>query len=986
MIRRAPLVALAATVLPLALPAPAAAQALDPELMEAFPWREIGPAVFGGRIVDVALDPDDPCFLLVASASGGLWRTRNQGVTWECIFQDERTISIGDIALDPTDETVIWVGTGEGNNQRSSYWGDGVYKTTDGGETWTNTGLTDSHHIGRIVIDPTDADTVYVAALGHLYTPNAERGLYKTTDGGETWERVLFVSEDVGVVDVLLDPSDPSTVYAASYERRRRAWHFDGAGPGSAIWKSTDGGGSWTRLGGGLPEGDIGRIGLALYPDYPRLLYATVSNQNQVEVDQDQPVSFKTRFRNGKLTVRSVQKDGGAAEAGLERGDELVRLGDVVFDNAWSGVQALGRYKEADEEVELVLLRDDVQKVLRVKVSDLLRTVPLEPRFRSVGGEIYRTTDGGATWEKRNENSVGGRPAYYYGQIRVDPEDRERLYVLGVPLVMSEDGGATWSSNIAGSVHVDHHALEIDPADSRRMVLGNDGGLHFSYDRGKTWRHVNNLPIAQFYTVGVDMSVPYRVYGGTQDNGTWGGPSRSRQSAGIGNSQWYSVGGGDGFYAVPDPRDASTVYGESQFGAVYRRDVEYWRTTSIRPRKREQDPEERYRFNWSSPILVSHHNHEIVYFGGNRLFKSFDRGDTWPVVSEDLSTADPVKIEGNVPHCTITTIAESPFAPGLVMVGTDDGLVQLSEDGCLSWTNLAGRFPGVPSNWWVSRVGLSLHDPDTAYVTFTGYREDDFRAFAYRSRDRGKTWQPISGGLPAEPVNVLREDPLRDNVLYVGTEFGAYVSVDSGESWSALGSGLPTIAVHDLIAHPRDGEVVVGTHGRGFWIVDVSVIRQMGAEVLAKDAHLFDARDVVRLQRRNLFGWSGDGGYAGANPEPGVSVAYWLKSDHKRKEVTLQILDAAGNVARELDAPAKAGLQRVSWNLRVQRPRGEEEEEGGRRRRRPAAAQPDGDYRVVLTVGEQTFESTFNVSGDPLLGGITAGPDDEVDFWPRDDR
>ncbi|MCP3920643.1 MAG: PDZ domain-containing protein [bacterium] len=930
------------------------------EHFQRFEWRELGPAVFGGRIVDLALRPGDASFLLVASASGGLWRTRNNGTTWDCIFENEGTISIGDIALDPSDDDVIWVGTGEANNQRSSYWGDGVYKTSDGGETWTNTGLADSHHIARIVVDPTDSDVVYVAALGHLYTPNAERGLYKTEDGGASWRQVLHVNEDVGVVDVVIDPNEPRTIYAASYERRRRAWNFDGAGPGSAIYKSTDAGGTWRKLTGGLPEGEIGRIGLALWPGDPSVLYATVSNQNRVLVvpEDDPTVGLRTRFKKGALRVQQVAESGGAFRAGLRRGDILVRLGEVTFDEPWSWVTALANYTE-DEELDLVYTRDEDERETRVTIADLIGEVEAATRDREIGGEIYRTEDAGVTWVKRNTRAVGGSPAYYYGQIRVDPNDRERLYVVGVPLSTSTDGGVTWE-RIAGSLHVDHHAFVIDPNNSRRVVLGNDGGLGISYDQGATWDHYSNLPIAQFYAVGLDNSVPFRVYGGTQDNGTWGGPSRSRNGRGIMNQEWFRVGGGDGFYAQIDPTDPSTVYAESQFGAVYRRDVDRWQTRSIRPpRAAEGEPANRY--NWNSPILISHHNSQIVYFGGNRLFKSYDRGDSWPVVSEDLTTADPDKIAGNVPHCTLTTIAESPFDPNAVLVGSDDGLVHLSEDGGLSWTNLAGRFPGVPSGWWVSRVEFSPHHNDTAYASFTGYREDDVRAFVYVTENRGRNWRRISDGLPQEPVNVVREDPVEAGVLYVGTELGAYVSVDAGGAWHKLGSGLPTIPVHDLVVHPRDGELVLATHGRGFWAMDVSVVRGLRGESLAKDAHLFAVSDVVRLQSRSAGGWNGDRIFRGANPASGATFSYYLGREFEKGELELRILGPDGKVVAEPDLERKPGLHVDTWNLRR---RGEAQQ--GRRRRGGGSA-PAGRYTIVLKVGDDEQRRTFEIKADPIL-------------------
>jgi photosystem II stability/assembly factor-like uncharacterized protein len=934
---------------------PLGAQDPEPQTPDPLPtgnWREIGPAVFGGRVVDVALYPGDRSSMLVASGSGGLWRTRNNGVTWECIFENEGTISIGDVALDPTDENVIWVGTGEANNQRSSYWGDGIYKTTDGGETWSMVGLPDSHHIGRIVMDPRDTNRVYVAVLGNLYSPNPERGLYRTTDGGVTWEQVLQINEDVGVADVVIDADNPDVLYAASYERRRRAWDFDGSGPGSGIHKSEDGGDTWTRLAGGLPDGDLGRIGIALHGSDPGVLYATVPNMNQVEIEQDPPVSLRTRFRKGELEVREVQEGGGAAESGLQRGDVLLRLGELDLNKVWSVAQAFGAQPDEENEEALTLefSRDDKTHRVEVKLSDLLRTVPIKPRYRQVGGEIYRSTDGGQNFEKRNEKSVAGSPPYYYGQIRVDPNDAQRLYLLSVPLMTSSDGGATWSGNIAGSVHVDHHALAIYPDDSRRLVLGNDGGLHQSYDQGETWFHYENLPLAQFYAVGVDMAEPYNVYGGTQDNGTWGGPSRSGQRGGILAQQWYSVGGGDGFYAVPDPRDPNTIYGESQFGSVYRRDLATGASKSIRPRPREG--EESYRFNWNSPIVISHHNHEILYFGGNRLFKSFNRGDDWPVRSADLSTQNAAKLEGNVPHCTITTVAESPFDPNTVLVGTDDGLVHLTEDGCLTFTNLSGRFPGVPSGWWVNRVEFSAHEADRAWVVFSGYREDDFRPFVYTTGDGGQSWKLITSGLHQAPVNVIREDPENPDLLYLGTELGAFYSLNAGGDWLPLGEGLPTIAVYDLAVHPRDGEIVAGTHGRGFWILNVALLRQLTEEALASEVHLFDVQDSVRLPSRGNFAWSGDGGWAGKNPPGGVNIHYRLAQKHAKKEVKLEIFNSRGERMGSPEAPASAGIHSVRWGGRSS---------GRRFGSRGSSGSSSGEYRAVLTVDDEAHETWFEI-------------------------
>lgn len=912
-------------------------------------WRELGPSTFGGRIVDIALHPEDSSHLLIASASGGLWRTRNSGTTWECIFENEGTISIGDIAWDAHDEDVIWVGTGEANNQRSSYWGDGIYKTTDGGKSWQHMGLEHSQHIGRIVIHPNQSGVVYVAALGRLYGANEERGLYKTRDGGATWSRVLDTGSTVGVVDVVIDPFDANVIYAASYERLRRPWNFDGNGSGSGIHKSSDGGLTWKRLTGGLPEGDIGRIGLAAFGDQDGLIFATVSNQNKIEVapKNDPTVSLETRFAKGTLRVVRAPKDGGAAELGLKAMDELLSLGGNALDNRWSWAVGLS-VLEPDEEVDLVLRRKDEEITLVVTRRGLDKTIDAEPMMRDVGGGVYCSEDHGETWTKRSSEPVGGNPAYYYGQIRVDPHDQTRLYLAGVPLYWSEDGGHSWKRNRASGVHVDHHALEVDPHDSRRLWLGNDGGLHLSHDRGETWYHFDNLPLAQFYALGLDDQQPYRVYGGTQDNGTWGGPSISRDPRGIGSEEWSSVGGGDGFYAQIEAGNPDIVYGESQFGWIYRRDRGAWKSKGIKPKAPDG---EKYRFNWNSPILLSQHNPQILWFGGNRLFRSLDRGDHWSLITDDLTSRDPMKIEGNVPHCTITTIAESPFSPDLLMVGTDDGLVQLTQDGGHSWTNLTGRLSGLPQGWWITRVVLSEHDKERAYVTASGYREDDLRPLVWRSEDLGQTWKSLDEGLPQAPINVLREDPIRGETLYVGTELGVLASLDGGASWAVLGDDLPTIAVHDLAVQAQSRELVLATHGRGFWALDIAALGDWNSEIAAAPVHLFAPKDVVRWQRRSLAKTSGHSAWYGKNPERGAILQVHLLADMEEGAAKLEIQDSKGKRIARLTVPNTRGLHRIHWM-------------GVRSRRGSGLAV--GDYSAVLTHGDTVQRRSFRVLPDPL--------------------
>ncbi len=932
-----------------------------PGLVDTLQAREIGPAVFSGRIVDLALHKNKPNSLWIASASGGLWYSPNRGVTWEALFQQARTTSLGCLALDPNNAEVIWLGTGEANNQRSSYWGSGVYRSENGGKDWQAMGLADSHHIGRIVVDPADSQRVFVAALGHLYTPNEERGVFRSLDGGKNWEKVLFVNADVGAVDVALDPNDGQRLYAATYERRRRAWNFDGAGPGSAIWRSDDGGDHWQRLEGGLPDGEIGRIGLDIHPGTAAasVVYATVSNQNRVLSGELPATGLATKFEGGKLVVQTVEVGSGAQTFGLQAGDVLLRHGDLELDHPFAVLRTLSQ-EIRHQERELVFMRGNEEQRLVATWDELIKVDADKRPKRQIGGQIYRSSDGGQSWELRNERPTGGSPPYYYGQIRVDPSDSERLYLCSVPFMTSADGGKTWQ-RIANSVHVDHHAIVVDPLDPEHLLLGNDGGLGVSYDRGRTWDHYGNLPIAQFYAVGLDMSEPYHVYGGTQDNGTWGGPSRGG-FGGILNSDWRRVGGGDGFYAQVDPRDPDTVYGESQFGAIYRRDMGSGTSAGIRP-PRAAAGLPAHRYNWSSPILISNHNPEIIYFGGNRLFKSYDRGDHWPVVSPDLTTRASDKIAGNVPHCTITTIAESPLDPNLLLVGTDDGKVQRSRDGGLSWDDLSDRFPGLPGSWWVSRVELSRHHRERALVSFTGYREDDFRPFAYLSEDGGDSWVRIAQSLPREPINVVREDPRNPDLLWCGTEFGAWFSLDRGHNWTAI-PGLPRVAVHDLAIHPRDREVVLATHGRGMWVIEVAAVQEATLKALAQPRALSKPADLLLARRTFGGGGSGDRHFRGRNPAAGLTLAWHFAAAlEKGVSAEVKVINSAGAVLHstklEDEEQRTAGMHSMRWNPQQRQGRGGGQR-GGRQGRRPTPT-PPGEYRVELKVGEEVLSQTFRI-------------------------
>jgi photosystem II stability/assembly factor-like uncharacterized protein len=939
---------------------------------EAFQWRWLCPTVMSGRIVDIAVDPRNDAVIYAAAASGGLWKTENRGTTWTCVFDQYGTTSIGDVAVSPSQPDTVWIGTGEANNQRSSYWGDGVYKSTDGGATWTNMGLADSHHIGRIVVDPTNPKVVYVAALGHLYSSNEERGLFRTRNGGKTWEKVLYISPEVGVVDVVIDPRNPKNLVAASYERLRRAWNFDGNGPGSAIYRSQDGGDSWQKVTAGLPAGDIGRIGLSMYAKDPKIVYATVSNQNLVmdtvslgELNKQEdgsltlPVGLSVRFEDDQASITKVEENSAPARARIRERDTLLRIA--------------GQSLSSEEELEAALkeLRPGDQIRLSIQQGEETRDVEVTlpgSVAREVGGEVYRSEDGGRSWVKVNEESVGGSPAYYYGQIRVDPTDDQRLYMCGVPFLKSEDGGKTWSSDGARSVHVDHHAVWINPQNPQQILLGNDGGLHITHDGCKTWDQFFNLPAAQFYTVSVDMQQPYHVYGGLQDNGSFGGPNRSRNPSGVQVWDWYRVGGGDGFYVCIDPTNPEVIISESQFGFISRMHRSTGERRGIRPP--QSDPNGLAdRYNWNSPIVQSVHDSRVIYFGGNKLFRSRNLGDHWEVISPDLTRQDPTRIAGNVPHCTITTISESPSQPDTLLVGTDDGLLQWTRDGGKTWTRVSDALPFKPLSWWCSRVVLSRHQEGTAYATFTGYREDDFRPFIFKTTDHGESWVEIKGDLPNEPINVVAEDPVNQDVLYVGTELGVYATIDGGASWKSFGQGLPRIAVHDLVIHPRDRDLVVGTHAKGFYIVDdVTPLHEMSEQTHGEEVYLFPVQDGIKWQMVRGETTSGDRKFQSANPPNGVYVTYSLGKSVAEDAISLKVYNEANQEVAQLETSGDAGVHRVICSFDGNRGRGGRGGTGrGGRGGRPGPGFEPGRYYAVLTVDGEEYEQGFDVIADPIL-------------------
>ncbi len=803
-------------------------QSVSSDVLDWVHYREIGPTRPGGRVVAFAVSQQNPYVFYVGAGPGGLWKTVNNGTTFESIFDNEQTSSIGDVVVAPSDDDIVYVGTGEGNLRNSAYYGDGVYRSNDGGATWSNIGLRESGQIGRLVVDPTNPEVVYVAAQGYYYADNPERGVYKTTNGGRTWTKSLGVVVDgvaVGATDIVMDPRDPDVLYAATYQRIRRPWGFSGSGPGSGIHKTTDGGATWTRLSNGLPDGLIGRIGLAIYPRDPDILYAVIGNDNSP---------------------------------------------GVAYEDRWREVQA-GQPGAVDP----------------------------------VGNLVYRTDDGGDSWRRTTENTVGERDNYY-GRIVVDPGDENTVYVMASMVHKSTDGGRSWSR--AFEYGGDNHALWIDPDNRDHMLLGYDYGFAMSFDSGANWQHLDNLSMAQIYAIGVDMEYPYNVYGGLQDFGSWKGPSTKKGRFPIRFEDWEHVQGGDGFYNQVDPTNGRWLYTESQFGGLSRNDQK----TGVRRRIRYRG-NRGLRFNWNAPLLISPHNPDVIYHGANILLKSPFRGERWEEVSPDLTKNDASKFGGREvsQYGTLTAIDESPVEQGVLWVGTDDGNVQVSRDGGDTWTLLNANIPSNPE-YWVSRIIASHHAAGTAYVTFTGRHMTDYRPFVYKTTDYGETWTSIAANLPDESINVIREDHRNPNLLFVGTDRTVHVSLDGGRSWNELKNNLPTIPVHDLVIHPRENDLVVGTFGRGFYIADISPLQELTREVMDSDVHFFDIETKVQwvMPRQTAVA---DQNFEGENEPHGAMLNYYLKSGIPAG-VTLSVYDGA-ILINEFEGPGDAGLNSVMWGM-----------------------------------------------------------------------
>lgn len=885
---------------------------LDSTMLASFRWRSIGPADMGGRIADIVGIPSPSKTFYVATVAGGIWKTTNAGTTFRPLFDDQRVVSMGALAIAPSDTNQLWAGTGEQNSRNSISPGGGIYKSGDGGKTWNLMGLEKTQQIGRIIVHPTDPNIVYVAALGHVWDANPDRGLYKTVDGGKSWQLIKFVSDKAGFVDVALDPSNPDVVYSSSYERSRGPYFLKSGGIGSALWKSADAGKTWSKVeGGGFPETQKGRISVAISRSNPSTVYALV------EADS---------IRGATHSMRAPASD------------------------------------SAGEKTKAAI------------------------KQRLLSG-LYRSEDAGKTWRWMNDVDV--RP-FYYSQVRVDPKLPNRVYWSSTPFNFSDDGGKTVRNGTVG-IHVDHHAMWIDPNDPEHFIVGDDGGVSQTWDRGGNYDFLNRISIGQFYEVSYDMAVPYRVCGGLQDNGSWCGPSRKRGGP-ITNTDWFTVGGGDGFYTAQDPGNPNIIYAESQGGNIRRLDYSTGESKSIvkptwRPRYLEDEDsilvargdttkpasavlkkrlaelqiaqqkdstDLDLRFNWNTPYFVSPHAPSTIYIGGNRVLKSTNRGDDVLPISPDLSTRDLTKVRWSIDstggitndatgaetYGTIVALAESYMRPGLLFAGTDDGNVWLTRNDGATWDNITTHFSGVPPKTYVVRIEPSHFDTATFYVAFDNHRVNDFAPYLYVTTDFGKSFRSIANDLPKggpDFLHVIREDPVNRDLLYVGTDVGAFISRDRGQSWQKFMTGLPTVPVHDLKIQPRDHELIAATHGRGIYIADVAGLEQLRDSVFAKGTYLFAPKTAYAFgEAPGAEISSGQSTFKGQSAPFGADIMYRLTSGSPKDTVKLVITNVKGDTLKTLNGKGGAGIHHVTWDLKAKPPT-------------PAALTPAGRRDSLIT-------------------------------------
>ena len=856
-------------------------------LVKHLEFKNIGPTVMSGRVVDLDVNPQNPSEFYVGYASGGVWHTVNNGTTFNPILDSSATQNVGDIAVDWKTRT-IWVGTGENNSSRSSYAGIGILKSSDNGKTWENVGLNDSHHIGRILINPKNPDEVVVGVTGHLYSPNKERGVYKTTDGGETWSQKLFVDEISGIIDMAYSPNNFSVMFATSWTKDRKAWNFNGSGNNSAIYKSTDAGDTWIKVTtnkSGFPTGNgVGRIGVAVFNE--GIIYAVHDSQFR------RPDDKKSKKDQGLTKEDFKTMD---VETFLKLEDK--KLNSFLKQNGF-------QEKYRSQNVKALVKNGDVKPIDLTKYLEDANTMLFDTPV--IGTEVYKSIDGGKTWNKTHEgylDDIYYSYGYYFGHIYVSPKHQDHIYIYGVPIVKSKNGGKSFTSISAENVHADHHALWINPNNPNHLINGNDGGVNITYDDGENWIKNNAPSVGQFYAINVDNESPYNVYGGLQDNGVWVGPSNATENKSwhqSGQYPWESIMGGDGMQIQIDSRDSNIVYTGFQFGNYFKINRETGDAKRFNIKHELGDNP--YRFNWQSPILLSPHNQDIVYFGGNKLLRSMNQGETWEAISADLTAGGK---KGNVAYGTLTSISESPFQFGLIYTGSDDGYVYVSKNGGNTWEGISESFP---KDLWVSRVIASQHKKERVYITLNGYRWDDFNVYAFVSEDYGQSWKSISSNIPSSPVNVIREDPKNENVLYLGTDNGAYVSINKGDNWEVFSKGLPNVAVHDIVVQAEANELLLGTHGRSIYKANISALQTYN--ITSPDAiTLFDVNSV-RHSKRWGSSWS-----TRSDPfEPSVLIELYSKGNAKQG---VEVLSEEGTLLQSYSVDISEGFNYDNYDLTI---------------------------------------------------------------------
>lgn len=1032
-----------------------------PDWADAIPARNLGPALMGGRITALAVVEKDPSTWWAATASGGLLKTTNNGTSFTHQFDKETSVSLGDIAVTPSNPNILWAGTGENNPRNSVSWGDGVYKSEDGGKTWKNMGLKESRHIGKIIIHPTDPKIVYVGAMGPFWAPGGDRGLFKTTDGGQTWTRIFHADDNTGVIDMRMHPTNPEVLVLAAWQVRRNGFDSmrgepplpDGYdaydpetkwGPAGGIFRTADGGKSFKKITQGLPDSHYGRVGLDWCLKDPRVVYAII---DCADIGKGVPPKFPyigLAFDPAKAgLVREAVAEGPAAKAGLKTGDIVEKVDGKPATNQQQ-LQAALEGKKPGDKVKVTFARDGKSQEMEVTLGE--RPAEAAPGQRGPGGRagqpggpgrggrtgnpnqpatptqpqnqtrpytayyggqrenaqdqqgpnshryggVYRSEDGGETFTR--VNSLNPRPMYF-SQVRVDPTDPKLVYVLGVELYKSTDGGKSFKNDAGRGTHPDHHALWIDPRDGRHMILGNDGGVYTTYDRTENWDFLNHATISQFYHVAVDTRHPYWVYGGLQDNGSWGAPSRTRSSGGPTNEDWVLLSGGDGFVCRVDANDPSIVYFETQDGGVGRVNMTSGERGFLRPRE-TQGQADPYRFNWNTPYILSSTNQKIAYVGGNKVFRTNGPGDSSRPISPELSRTR---------RGTASALAESPLDPQELWAGTDDGWLWLSRDQGVTWSNISNSIlaPNLPAGGaprWVSTIEPSRHQAGRCYVALDGHRDADYRPLLLVTENYGQEWNPISSNLPPGSTRTLREDRVNPRILYCGTEFGFFISTDRGGKWTRVKGNFPTVAVHEVAQPQRTSEIVLATHGRGVWILDVNSLRQLSPEIAEKGSALFKPDIATRWgfepSRGPLYG-GGTRRYKGENP-PNGAVIHYLVANKPKEKPKLEIYNIQGDLVRTLEGPEGPGWHKLVWDYRrgqVNAPGGQPG--GGGRRGGGAGGQtqrpggpregqmvPMGDYRLELKVDGQVFKQTLRVEGDPNQPRDSGEPEGEATPLP----